>query len=79
MVHEMFLIQMQPVLTLEPSAGYLYSAKWSPVRPLVVAVATESGQLLLYDLKRSRTSPVHKLNSSERNRPLYSVQFNHKQ
>ncbi|KAK2163799.1 hypothetical protein LSH36_74g11005 [Paralvinella palmiformis] len=73
------LLQMQPVLTLEPSAGYLYSAKWSPVRPLVVAVVTESGQLLLYDLKRSRTSPVHKLNSSERNRPLYSVQFNHKQ
>lgn len=71
------LLQMQPVLTLEPNAGYLYSAKWSPVRPLVVVLATESGQLLIYDLKQSRVSPIIKLNSSERSRPLYSVQFNH--
>ena len=67
---------MQPLLTLEPGAGYLYSAKWSPVQPLVVAIATESGQLLVYDLKQSRVAPVLKLDGNDRKKPVYSLQFN---
>jgi len=70
------MLQAEPVLSFEPSAGYLYSAKWSPVRPAVVAMAAESGQLLIYDLKVNRVAPCMKLDASPNKQPLFSMQFN---
>ena len=69
-------LQTQSLSLTEPGLGYLYSAKWSPVRPLLYAVCAESGHLLFYDLKRSKTTPVVKLQASTNKRPLYSMQFN---
>ncbi|CAH1783665.1 unnamed protein product [Owenia fusiformis] len=73
------MLQAQPIVTIEPGAGYLFSAKWSPVRPLVFAVATEDGQLLLYDLKSNQATPVHKLPASPTKQPVYTLQFNQHQ
>ncbi len=39
------------MLSLEPGYGYLFSVCWSVTRPLVFAVGTGDGQLLIYDLK----------------------------
>ena len=61
---------------VEPGLGYLYSAKWSPVRPLVFAVSTESGHILFYDLKQSRTTPAFKLSTNENKKPVYALMFN---
>lgn len=52
------MLQMQPVVTLEPNAGYLHAASWSPVRPVVIAMATGSGQLYIYDLKQKDRKSV---------------------
>ena len=45
------LPQSSPLLSVEPSGGYLFSLQWSPTRPLVFALATADGQVVLYDLK----------------------------
>lgn len=73
------LFQAEPLLVLDPAGGYLYSAKWSPVRPLVLAVATQAGSLLVYDFKRSQNSPVHKLEVENSKDAIYSIEFNKKQ
>ena len=39
------------MLSIEPGCGYLFSVRWSVTRPLVFAVGTGDGQLLIYDLK----------------------------
>ncbi|XP_013407902.1 WD repeat-containing protein 34 [Lingula anatina] len=67
------MLQGHPITIMEPSAGYLFSSKWSPVRPMVFAVATEDGYLLIYDLKHSHVTPVQKLEAKE---PLYALEFN---
>ena len=36
---------------MEPGQGYLFAVSWSTSRPLVFAVGTADGQVLLYDLK----------------------------
>jgi len=66
-------------VTLEPNAGYLYAASWSPTRPLVIAVATASGKLYLYDLKHTSSAPVLELDASTGKCPVYSFAFNPKQ
>ena len=71
-----FHIQGQPIITIEPGCGYLYSAKWSPVRPQVFALASEDGSLLIYDLKRGHGVPVFKLEASPKANPIYTMQFN---
>ena len=48
---DLFYLQVKPILTVEPSSGYLFNAKWSPSRPLVFYLATSDGKLLIYDLK----------------------------
>ena len=71
--------QAHPIVTLEPNAGYLYSASWSPVRPLVIAIATASGKLFLYDLKQKRSAPVLELDAGQGGCPVYSLSFNQRQ
>ncbi|XP_050396132.1 cytoplasmic dynein 2 intermediate chain 2 [Patella vulgata] len=70
------VLQDQPTITVEPGEGYLYSAKWSPVRPTLLAAATEKGNLLLYDLKSDQLVPIHKIEASVDNKPVYTLQFN---
>ena len=45
--------QSTPLLLLEPDKGYLFSVSWSPSRPLVMALGTAQGQLLMYDFQVS--------------------------
>lgn len=44
-------IQSTPILLVEPGCGYLFSVCWSLSRPLVFAVGTGDGHVLIYDLK----------------------------
>lgn len=73
------MLQTQPVLTIEPEDGYIFSAKWSPVRPAVLGAVTGKGHLLLYDLRNGQMIPAHKIEASPNMVPVYSLQFNHQQ
>lgn len=44
-------LQSSPLLCMEPDCGYLYTLQWSPTRPLVFALGSGDGQVILYDLK----------------------------
>ncbi len=71
-----FFIQSRSIVSVEPSSGYLFSARWSPIRPLVFAVVTGNGQLLIYDLKSSKVTPVQSLQASPNKQAVYTLQFN---
>ena len=49
----MYVFQPNPLLSLEPGAGYLFSVCWSVSNPLVFTVGTGDGQVLFYDIKVS--------------------------
>ncbi len=66
-------------MTFEPDDGYLFSAKWSPVRAAVLGAVSERGHLLLYDLKGGHMVPKHRLDASPNRVPVYTMQFNHRQ
>lgn len=70
------MLQKPPILTVEPGEGFVFSAKWSPTRPTLFAATTESGYLLMYDLKGDQTVPVLKLEASSKKMPVYTCQFN---
>ncbi|XP_030842172.1 WD repeat-containing protein 34 isoform X1 [Strongylocentrotus purpuratus] len=70
------MLESRPIFSIEPASGYLFSAQWSPVRPLVFGAATGQGQLLLYDLKKSKVKPVCILDASLEKKPVHVVQFN---
>ena len=72
-------MQTQPLVTLEPNAGYLYATSWSPSRPLVIAMATGSGKLCMYDMKQTSSSAALQLDASTGKCPVYSLGFNAKQ
>ena len=48
-----FVLQSSLLLLIEPGKGYLFSVTWSPSRPLVIALGTAQGDLLMYDLQVS--------------------------
>lgn len=73
------ILQAQPVLTIEPGEGYITSVQWSPVRASVFAATTQSGHLLIYDLKNGHTIPVHKIQACPQKDPVFSCQFNSQQ
>ncbi|KAK3094883.1 hypothetical protein FSP39_007461 [Pinctada imbricata] len=73
------MLQVQPILTIEPGEGFIYSTKWSPVRPTLMAATTETGYLLLYDLRQNQPVPVQKLEASTNKAPTFTCQFNPKQ
>ncbi|XP_069140209.1 cytoplasmic dynein 2 intermediate chain 2-like [Argopecten irradians] len=70
------MLQKQPVLTIEPGEGFISSTKWSPVRPSLIAATTESGYLLLYDLKNDQPVPIQKLEASIDKTAVHTCQFN---
>ncbi|XP_074642732.1 cytoplasmic dynein 2 intermediate chain 2-like [Tubulanus polymorphus] len=69
------MLLSKPIMTFEPSAGYLFSAHWSPVRPMVIAMVSESGHLIIYDLELSN-APKYKLEASANKSPVFTLQFN---
>ena len=48
-----FVLQSSLLLLIEPGKGYLFSVAWSPSRPLVIALGTAQGDLLMYDIQVS--------------------------
>eukprot|EP00731_Ephydatia_muelleri_P020500 Em0013g227a len=72
------MLDASPLLSVEPGQGYLFAVSWSTSRPLVFAVGTADGQVLLYDLKVSHLKPAVKLDASPDQRAIYSVEYNPK-
>ncbi|XP_071503486.1 cytoplasmic dynein 2 intermediate chain 2-like [Diadema antillarum] len=70
------MLEARPIFSVEPGQGYIFSAQWSPVRPLVFAAATGRGHLLLYDLRRSKVKPTCSLEASQDKQPVSVVEFN---
>ena len=71
------LLESQPLVSLTPSYGYLFSASWSPSRPCVFAVGSQYGYVLIYDLMENMVNPVIKLSSDNKKlAAVYCVQFN---
>ena len=72
--------QKQPILTMEPGEGVIYSTKWSPSRPSLFAATTATGLLLLYDLTQSQPVPMYKLEAGTQTgntrAPVLTCQFN---
>jgi len=66
-------------MVIEPASGYLYTVRWSPTKPLVFAVTTQDGRALIYDLKKSQTTPAHVLEASPSKQAVYVMEFNQKQ
>lgn len=62
------MLQVTPVMKLEPSEAYLFGCRWSPFRPLVLAAAAGDGQVFLYDLNQSILHPVKAIGCSEQAR-----------
>ncbi|PIK48818.1 putative WD repeat-containing protein 34-like [Apostichopus japonicus] len=73
------MLEARHILSVEPGAGYLFSVQWSPVRPMVFAVTSGEGQLLIYDLQRSRNIPVHSLQASPEKKEVFCLEFNQSQ
>uniref|UniRef100_A0A7S1SU03 Uncharacterized protein n=1 Tax=Tetraselmis chuii TaxID=63592 RepID=A0A7S1SU03_9CHLO len=72
------MLQVTPVMQLEPSESYLFGCRWSPFRPLVLAAAAGDGQVFLYDLNKSILHPVQAVGCSEQMQPVYALEFNHR-
>lgn len=70
------MLQSKPLFSVEPGAGYLFRVRWSLSRPLVFAVATADGRLLVYDLKINRINPVVTLEVTTNKSPVYSLEYN---
>lgn len=69
-----------PQLTLEPSADtkhFLYAAQFSPFRPGIIAVASRSSFLHIYDLQKSKAQPLYSTEAGVEGAPVVCVQFCH--
>ena len=73
------VLQPKPLLVTEPCSGTLFSASWSPSRPLVFAVGASDGHLYVYDLKRNKGKPDVSLKVTTDKTPVYAVAFNPKE
>ncbi|KAH8606991.1 hypothetical protein ERJ75_001430000 [Trypanosoma vivax] len=74
------VLEAAPLATLEPSAEtkhYLYSARFSPFRPSVVALVSRSSFLHIYDLQSSQLKPAVALEAGGDGASLTCVAFNH--
>eukprot|EP00794_Sanderia_malayensis_P005366 gene5366-6037_t len=69
---------VEPLLTLETNFGYLFDAKWSSTRPMVIFLSTETGKLLIYDLKANQLQPCNVLDVNSSQRPVYALELNPK-
>lgn len=72
-------LERAPLLSLAPSADpkhFLYDAQFSPFRPSVVAVASRSSSLHLYDLQADQSKPAYSVSAGTEGAPLVSLMFN---
>ncbi|XP_065071936.1 cytoplasmic dynein 2 intermediate chain 2-like isoform X2 [Rhopilema esculentum] len=70
------MLQIKPLYTIEPGAGYLLHAQWSQSRPLVFFLTTENGKLLIYDLKVSQIKPTNVIDVSSTKKAVYAIDLN---
>ncbi|CAF2352982.1 unnamed protein product [Rotaria sp. Silwood2] len=69
-----------------PAQGAIFTCRWSPSRPLVLATGSEHGGTLIYDLEPQEGTPdgllpsipVQELPSSDKRSSIISLEFNHK-
>ncbi|KAL3163306.1 WD repeat-containing protein 34 [Trebouxia sp. C0010 RCD-2024] len=66
----------QPLLELTPSDSYLFSAQWSPHRPMLFAVGAGDGRVFLYDLTCDTEHPVKTLDVCRVAAPVFDLAFN---
>ena len=69
-------LQPAPFLVTEPSAASVFTAAWSPARPLVFAAGAADGNLFIYDLKRSKGKPEVTLKVTSDRSAVTAVSFN---
>lgn len=72
------LLRAKPLVTITPSEGYLFGVAWSLVRPLVFAVASDDGNVYIYDLLHNRAKPAVALrvDTTINRAAVYSFAFN---
>lgn len=58
---------------MEPADAYLYDVQWSPVRPLVFAVADGAGKVHVYDLGLNTIEPVVSFLASSTESDVFSA------
>lgn len=68
------MLHSQPLLIWEPSKQ-ITCLSWSPLRPLLLAVGTFSGEVMLYDLLNGTSSPAISLTGEYRT-PVSCIKFN---
>ncbi|XP_069775105.1 cytoplasmic dynein 2 intermediate chain 2 isoform X2 [Narcine bancroftii] len=78
-VHLYSMLQAKPILSLQLSQTYLFSVCWSSARPLVFAVATGEGSVLICDLGQSFLCPSISIEQCADSKPVYCLAFNPKQ
>ncbi|CAM5102977.1 unnamed protein product [Natator depressus] len=78
-VHLHSMLQAQPLISLQLSKKYLFSVRWSPVRPLVFAAATGEGEVQLFDFGKSSQKPAVSIKQASAQTPVYCIEFNIKQ
>ncbi|XP_065593624.1 cytoplasmic dynein 2 intermediate chain 2 [Cyrtonyx montezumae] len=78
-VHLNSMLQTQPLISLQLSTKYLFCVRWSPVRPLVFAVASGEGDVQLFDLEKSSQKPAVHIKQAADECPVYCLEFNTKQ
>ncbi|KAJ6654635.1 hypothetical protein lerEdw1_006788 [Lerista edwardsae] len=78
-VHLHSMLQAQPLLSLQLSRKYIFSVKWSPVRPLVFAAASGEGEVQLFDFGKSSQKPSVSIKQTFNQAPVYCLEFNSRQ
>ncbi|XP_069799181.1 cytoplasmic dynein 2 intermediate chain 2 isoform X2 [Dendropsophus ebraccatus] len=74
--HLYSMLQEKPLTSLQLSQKYLFSVRWSPVRPLVFAAASGEGELLLFDFGKSSQRPSLSIKQTSNEKPVYCLEFN---
>nr|XP_033816094.1 WD repeat-containing protein 34 isoform X2 [Geotrypetes seraphini] len=77
--HLYSMLQAKPLFSLQLSHKYLFSVRWSPVRPLLFAATSGEGEVLLFDLGKSSQLPAVSIQQNPEQRPVYCLEFNKKQ
>ncbi|XP_077162587.1 cytoplasmic dynein 2 intermediate chain 2 isoform X1 [Paroedura picta] len=78
-IHLHSMLQAQPLLSLQLSKKYVFSVRWSPVRPLVFAAATGEGEVQLFDFGKSSQKPSISIQQTSNHTPVYCLEFNSRQ
>ncbi|KAJ6651759.1 hypothetical protein lerEdw1_020171 [Lerista edwardsae] len=73
------MLQAQPLLSLQLSRKYIFSVKWSPVRPLVFAAASGEGEVQLFDFGKSSRKPSVSTKQTFSQAPVYCPEFHSRQ